>query len=211
MCYIATTTPADARDDVRRMYLRQQARFGYVPNYAKPFCHRPGVMDLWRALLAGIRQPMDPYRFELATFAAAQALGSSYCSLAHGCALLRWLPADVLQALAAGDTTGLSPVDAAVFRFAWKVASDAPRVTEDDIEALRAQGLTDAEIFDVAATAAARCFFANLVEGLGARADADFRSLDPALRERLTLGRPLDEAPARRVPARPSEMIPSTA
>jgi len=36
MCLIATTPPAEACGDVWRMYLRQQGRYGYVPNYALP-------------------------------------------------------------------------------------------------------------------------------------------------------------------------------
>lgn len=202
MCFIATTAPADARGEVRRMYLRQQARYGYVPNYAKPFCHRPQVMALWAELLAGIRRPMDRRRFELVTFAAARTLGSSYCSLAHGGALLQWLPVAVLRALAEGDDSVLPPAEAALFRFARKVVREASAVTAEEVEALRGHGLADAEIFDVAAVAAARCFLANLVEGLGGLADPGFRSLDPALRRVLTVGRPVDEVPARCVPVR---------
>lgn len=200
MCFIATTAPAEASDDVRQMYLRQQARYGYVPNYARPFCHRPEVMALWAALLAGIRRPMDRRRFELATFAAAQALGSSYCSLAHGGALREWLTDAAICALAEGDVQVLSPADAAVFRLAQKVAREASAVTAEDIEALRREGLSDAEIFDVAAAAAARCFLANLCEGLGALPDADFRTLEPRLQRALTVGRPVAASPSERVP-----------
>ena len=56
------------------MYRRQQATWGYVPNYAKVFCHRPEVMARWGALLAEIKRPMDKRRFELVTFVAAHEL-----------------------------------------------------------------------------------------------------------------------------------------
>lgn len=208
MCLIATTPPAEACGDVWRMYLRQQGRYGYVPNYALPFCHRPEVMTLWAALLAGIRRPMERRRFELATFAAAQALGSSYCSLAHGSALLKWLSAETLCALAEGDDSVLAPADAAVFHLAGKVARGASAVTAADFEALREHGISEAEIFDIVAAAAARCFLANLVEGLGVPADSEFFTLEPALRRALTVGRPVDTAPARRVSESPQAAVP---
>ena len=51
------------------MYDRSRRIYGYVPNYAKVFCHRPEVMALWAQLQAGIKTPMDKRRFELVTFA----------------------------------------------------------------------------------------------------------------------------------------------
>ena len=45
--------------------------------------------------------------------------------------------------------------------------------------------------FDIAATAAARCFFSKLLDALGVQADSSFSDLDPALREALTVGRPV--------------------
>ena len=46
MAFIETTKPDHAREAVADMYSRQQAAWGYVPNYAKVFCHRPEVMAL---------------------------------------------------------------------------------------------------------------------------------------------------------------------
>jgi len=56
---------------------------------------------------------------------------------------------------------------------------------------LRSHGYQDAEIFDVAAAAAARCFFSKLLDALGGQADSTFNDLDPTLREALTVGRPI--------------------
>ena len=52
----------------------------------------------------------------------------------------------------------------------------------------------------MAAAAAARCFFSKLLDAVGAQADSTFKDLDPALRSALTVGRPIDEQPAARVP-----------
>lgn len=74
MAFINTIPPSRSEGAVREMYERQQAHYGYVPNYTKVFSHRPDVMARWGKLLAEIRRPMDDRMFELATFAAAHEL-----------------------------------------------------------------------------------------------------------------------------------------
>ena len=68
MPFIDTISPAESQDEVRAMYQRQQESWGFVPNYAKIFSHRPEVLVRWGRLLAEIKRPMDKRRFELVTF-----------------------------------------------------------------------------------------------------------------------------------------------
>ena len=75
--------------------------------------------------------------------------------------------------------------------FAEKIALGADLITAADIDRLRAHGYGDEDIFDVAAAAAARCFFSKLLDALGVQADSVFNDLDPALRRALTVGRPV--------------------
>jgi alkylhydroperoxidase family enzyme len=86
---------------------------------------------------------------------------------------------------------GLDPVDIAVMDLADKVARDATSVTEADVVALRDLGLDDGEIMDVVLAAAARCFFSKTLDGLGVQPDAKYADLDPAVRDALTVGRPI--------------------
>ena len=84
--------------------------------------------------------------------------------------------------------------------FAERVARDAASVTEADVRALREHGLSDAEVFDVAAAAAARCFFSKLLDALGAEPDGEYATaMDAALLERLTVGRAVSAAPVERL------------
>ena len=196
------TVPVDrAEGDVRAMYEKTQASLGYVPNYAKAFSHRPEVMAAWSALLASISGNLDRRRYELVTLAAARGLRSSYCMLAHGSILRKqFYTAEQLAAIADTPATAgdLAPADAAMMAFAEKVARDASAITETDVRALREHGLSDAEIFDVAAAAAARCFFSKLLDALGAEPDAAYESLEDELKRRLTPGRPISrETPER--------------
>jgi uncharacterized peroxidase-related enzyme len=193
MPFIETIAPAQAIEEVRAMYARQQSHWGFVPNYAKVFCHRPEVMARWARLIAEIKRPMDPRRYELATFAAALELRNSGCALAHGRALTAYLSAEDVQAVAEKDSgAGLTDAERAITAFARKVARDASKVTACDVGTLRRHGLSDAEIFDIAVTVAARAFFTKLLDGLGVEPDAPFLEMEPALRDALVVGRPID-------------------
>ena len=64
-------------------------------------------------------------------------------------------------------------------------------MTQGDSDARRAHGLSDTEIFEVVAAAAARCFFSKVLDGLGVQADASYAALDDPLRETLAVGRPI--------------------
>ena len=201
MAFIETTPPAEADGEVREMYERQEAHYGYVPNYTKVFCHRPEILSLWGGLLSGIKQSLDKRRFELVTLAAAHELRSTYCSLAHGEALTEFFSAEEIQAIVGDASCGpLSDVEMAMVALARKVARDASSVEARDVDALKKHGVTDAEVFDIVAAAAGRAFFSKLVEGLGADADAVFFGIEASLRESLTVGRPIDPAEPERLP-----------
>jgi uncharacterized peroxidase-related enzyme len=197
MAFISTQSPTDATGLLNEMYERMQGKYGYVPNYAKTFSHRPEVMNLWSDLLYGIRKNMDKRRFELVTLAAATSIRSTLCSLAHGHALTRFFTADEVLAIAtASDTPFLSAGEQAMLRFARKISRAAATVTADEVDELRAAEFSDAEIFDIAAVATARSFFAQLIEGLGTPNDHAYPMLDKRLRDALTVGRPLECAAA---------------
>jgi len=193
MSFIETIAPRQASGEVRDMYRRQQAFWGYVPNYAKVFSHRPEVLARWGRLLAEIRRPMDDRRFELVTFAAAHALRNTACTLAHGKALSDFIGAEQVLALAErGESCALSPAEHAMADFARKVAVDAAVVEQRDVDGLRRHGVGDAEIFDIVAVAAGRAFFTKLLDGLGVLGDAAMMGLDEAFRRGLSVGRPID-------------------
>ncbi len=206
MAFIDTVPVDQATGDVQRMYRANQTRVGYVPNYAKVFSHRPDVMDGWAALQKSIKSNMDLRRFELVTLAAARALKSSYCSLAHGTVLSsRFFSTEELTHIARSDTSPLDDVDRAIMAFAEKVARHADGIAREDVQGLRERGLTDPEIFDVAAAAAARCFFSKTLDAMGAEPDATYQTLADDLRQALTVGRAISADAVETIPAVASE------
>ena len=193
MTFIETIPDAEATGTVAEMYEADRAAFGDLPNFTQAFSLRPEVYAAWRNLNGAIRTNMDLRRYELATLAAALRLRSSYCTLAHGSALMaKFLEPDALRAMVDDyRTADLEPADLAVMELADKVAHDATSVTQADVDRLRTLGLTDGEIVDVVLTAAARCFFSKTLDALGAEPDAKYSELEPDLRDTLTVGRPI--------------------
>ena len=193
MTFIETTSEAEATGHVAQMFETDRAMAGQVRNLAKALSVAPEIYAAWMALNGSIKARMDLRRYELATVAAARRLRSSYCALEHGSVLLnQFLEAEQLEAIMADHHAAeLDEVDVAVMDFADKVAVDASSISESDVERLRALGLTDSEIFDVAAAAAARCFFSKLIDALGVQPDARFNGLPEGVRTALTVGRPI--------------------
>jgi uncharacterized peroxidase-related enzyme len=193
MPFIKTIPVAEAADDVLAMYARQEGAWGYVPDYAKVFCHRPEVMARWGKMLAEIKRPVDPRRLELVTFVVAFELRNSSCSLAHGAALAKIIGKEAVMAIASGkEADVLTNAEVAMLTYARRVARDASRITAGEVAALRdIHGFSDAEIFDIATIAASRSFFTKVLDALGSEPDNAVMKMDEDLRRKLTVGRPI--------------------
>jgi len=192
--FIETTAESAADGALAQWYRSQRDSWGFLPDYAGCFSTRPDVAKAWATLNLTIRGGMDRRRFEIATIAAARALHSTYCTVAHA-SFLRDVCGDgeTVRALAlVPDGSTLSEQDAAVFTFATKVAQDASKIEQADVDALRDAGLSDADVADVVFAVSARAFFTKVLDGLGARLDrptAD--TFDPDLLQPMIVGRPV--------------------
>jgi len=193
MPFLQTVPPDDASGEVKAMYDKDLAAQGYVANYTRAFSARPDVLQGWLALKDAITSGMDPRLYELATVAAATAIRSSYCSLVHGNILATgYYPAEQVVSIAGdGDeaAAALDTADAAVVRFARKVAEEAEQITPEDVGELRRLGFSDADVFNVILAAAARCFFSKVLDATGTLPDAALHDLPDQLRAALTVGR----------------------
>jgi alkylhydroperoxidase family enzyme len=162
-------------------------------NLERAFEERPAVFAAWRGLVGAIRETMELRRYELATFAAAQRLRSTYCSIMHGNVLGTEVVEDFLSIVNDRGAV-LDEVDLAVMDLAERVVDDATSITQADLQRLRDLGLTDGEIMDVVLAAAARCFFSKTLDALCVQADAEFQELAPELQKAFVVGRPIATA-----------------
>src|SRR6185503_20546498 len=139
MAFIRTIAPTDAEGPVREMYQQIHGQLGYLPNWAQALSLRPAVRDGWSALLKSIQANLSVRSYELATLAAARALRSSYCALAHGSVLAHKVfdPATVTAIVKGDNEAPLEPGERAMMSFIEKLVRNAHEVTRADVEALR--------------------------------------------------------------------------
>src|SRR5574341_849740 len=192
MTFIETATEGAAAGTATQLYAEDVADHGYVANHTRVFALRPEVLASWARLADAIKTGMDPRRYELVTLASARALRSTYGAMAHGRVLRdRFYDQETVRRIATDHTrAGLTPAEVTVIDFADQVARDATSIGPDDIERLRAHGLCDTEVLDVALAAAAQCFFGTVLDAMGAQADGALsQDLEPPLRAALTVGR----------------------
>jgi uncharacterized peroxidase-related enzyme len=179
---------------VRALYDEDVAEDGYVSNVSRLWAHQP---DALRGLFKLMSQAFTPSGLTfrqrgILVAAAASTLGDSYCSLAWGGKLSEVSDATVAAGVLTGSDAGLTDQEKAMAAWARKVARDPNGTTPADIDALRASGLDEAQIFAITAFVALRLAFATVNDSLGAQPDAELaQSLPSEVREAVAYGRPV--------------------
>jgi uncharacterized peroxidase-related enzyme len=192
--FIDVVTEDSATGATADYYAEQRAGWGFLPDYVYAFGGRPDVAAAWSALSGAIRSGMDRREFELATLAAARALRSTACTIAHSMFLRDVCADEATLELIAQDPDGgaLEPRDRAVYKFAAKVATDAASIDQADVDELRAAGLDDADVVNVVYAAGARAFFTTVLDGLGVQVDPEnVQAFDAGLLASMIVGRPV--------------------
>lgn len=153
---------ADMAEDIRARILKVQEKSGFIPNVFLALAQRP---DEFRAFFAyhdalmdkpGGLSKADREMIVVVTSAANQC---QYCVVAHG-AILRIRAKNPLIADQVAINylkADITPRQRAMLDFAMQVALEAHTIEDDDLAAMREQGFSDDEIWDIGAVAA---FFA---------------------------------------------------
>ena len=200
MAFIKVVSKTEANEQQREFYRKQQGGLDYLPNYAQVYVQRPEVMDTWVALQSTLRGAMGSRLYSLVSLAAALAIRSSYCALAHARILMRneFTGNEMVAVLTGTSGRPLSQGEWCAMVLARKVARDTASLEPSDIRRLRDHGFSEQEIFDVVAAAAARCFFAKVPDALGVLPDDALADLGPELLQLLCLGRKPTRMPPQR-------------
>jgi uncharacterized peroxidase-related enzyme len=156
--FLETIREEDATGKVADSYAADRARLGFVMSATACWTARPDLLPAWEAFYAQVKAnfSLSPRDWRLITFIAAKQVPSTYCSMVYGKMLLDDLGSrdKVLAVQADFRSAGLGERDTAMLAYAETVARDASRITERDIDALRAVGLRDVQIADIALCAA---------------------------------------------------------
>ena len=186
-------SPPGRSDAAERLYQESEKSEGFVMNLTRAWAWRPAVFHGFAQLRSQLMQDTSLTKRELAVLVCATAsqLGDSYCCLAWGRTLEREADAAAAAAVIGdGDAATLTPRDVALAAWARKVVRDPNGTRAHDVEALRAAGLGDQEIFDATAFVAFRLAFSAVNDALGVAPDAQLaRQVAPQVRQAVTFGR----------------------
>ena len=186
------TTPAISRypvpklehlpEDIRTRILEVQEKAGFVPNVFLTLAHRP---DEFRAFFAYHDALMlkegglSKAEREMIVVATSGANDCLYCIVAHG-AILRVYAKDPLvadQVAVNYRKADITPRQKAMLAFALKVALRSVEIVDDDFAALRAQGFSDEDIWDIGAIAAFFALSNRMADMIAMRPNDEFHLL----------------------------------
>lgn len=189
-------TDAPLTDDVRSVFDHANAEDGYVANHTRLWSWRPDLDQAFTELRAGLMRSssLSDRERAIVVSAAASTLGDSYCSLAWGSRLAGLIgdePASLV--VKARDPDVLTARERALAQWVRKVARDPNATTQADVDALRAAGFGDREIFEATAFAALRLAFSTVNDALGCAPDRQlFDAAPTSIRAAVSFGRAAD-------------------
>ena len=169
-------------EDIRDRILAVQEKSGFVPNVFLVLAHRP---DEFRAFFAYHDALMDKpsglskAEREMIVVATSNINQCQYCVVAHG-AILRIRAKDPLiadQIAVNYRKADITPRQRAMLDYAMKVSQRAYECDESDVEALKAHGFTEDDIWDIVAVSAFFGMSNRLANALSMKPNPEFYAL----------------------------------
>ena len=191
--YLQAIEEDKATGRVAEIYAAQKAQLGFVMATAKSFTPRPDLLPIYTEFAEKIRAgfSLGLREWRLITLIAAKHIPSTYCSYVYGKQLIGDLgsKAAVLAVQRDFRTAGLPERDVAMLAYAEKIARDASKISQADIDRLRAAGFTDQQICDIALCASFRCFVSRFFDAVGAGPEPVYIDSDDEFRAAMTVGK----------------------
>jgi uncharacterized peroxidase-related enzyme len=139
--------PATATSPVTELFAEVQRRLGATPNMTRAMANSPALLSAYLDLSGALnRGALDAVTRERIALTIAQANSCSYCLSAHSYLAEHVTHLDAEQVTAARKANAAEAKTAAILTFAATVNDGRGTVTDDDLAAARAAGLTDEEI-----------------------------------------------------------------
>ena len=174
--------PDPLPDDVVELFAKCQEKLGLIPNVLVAYAHNPDKLrafsQMYNTLMLS-KGGLTKLEREMIAVAVSSLNRCWYCLVAHGAAVrvMSGRP-DLGEALALDHRyADLSPRERALVDFARKLTSDSASVGEADRDALRAQGLTDADIWDAAEVAAFFNMSNRMASAVGMLPNPDYHGM----------------------------------
>jgi len=145
----------DLPDDIRERLLQVQEKAGFVPNVFITLAHRPDEFRAFfayhDALMLREASGLSKAEREMIVVATSGVNHCQYCVVAHGAILRIYAKNPQIADQVAIDhrKADISPRQRAMLDFAVKLARTPEAVSEGDYQALRSQGFSEEDIWDI--------------------------------------------------------------
>lgn len=172
----------DLPEDIQKLFAKARERVGFVPNVFRAYAWRPERFRPWFDHFRDLHVATDHFseaEREMIAVVVSMANGCLYCLVAHGAALREHLGDPVLADRIAFDYRRADLDDRlrAILDYATKLTCNPHDCDRDDLDRLRAQGLSDREIWDVAELAAMYNFTNRLSMATGMLPNEEYHRL----------------------------------
>lgn len=163
---------APLTDRLEAYFAKCEERLGFVPNVLKAYAFNPvklqAFADFYNDLMLG-DSGLSRLEREMIAVVVSSANHCYYCLVAHGAAVREQSGKPELgDALVANyRAADLAPRHKAMLDFAWSLTTEPHAIDEGHRQALRANGFSDRDIWDIAAVAA----FFNMSNRMAAAVD----------------------------------------
>ena len=173
---------ADMPEDIRDRILAVQEKAGFVPNVFLVLAHRPEEFRAFFAYHDALMEKpgnLSIAEREMIVVATSNLNQCQYCVVAHG-AILRIRAKNPLiadQVAINYRKADITPRQKAMLDFAVKVSQSAEAVGEAEIEALKAHGFDEDDVWDIAGIAAFFALSNRMANVTGMRPNPEFYAM----------------------------------
>jgi uncharacterized peroxidase-related enzyme len=171
MTRLATIDPATATGERKKLLDAVQQQIGKVPNLFRNIANSPKALQAYLGFGALDKGELSPQLREQIALAVAEESDCRYCLAAHT-AIGKMLGLSTEALLDSRQGIGANRRDDAALRFAKAVVVKRGKVSDEDLDQLRAASYNDAEITEIFAQVV-RNLFANYFNHL-AKTEIDF-------------------------------------
>jgi uncharacterized peroxidase-related enzyme len=167
---------------IQALYAKCREKLGFVPNVFLAYQWRPSRLAAWLAHFDAVMEPSESLpaaEREMIAVAVSMANACSYCLVAHGYSVRKLTRDPVNGDLITLDykRAEITPRQRAILDYARKLTVAPAEVEEDDLDVLRAHGLSDEDLWDVIEVAAMFNFTTRMAHGTGMLPNAEYHGM----------------------------------
>jgi len=172
-------------EDIQKYFSICIEKLGMIPNVLKAYTGNPAKFRTFTAFYNQLMLDeetcgLTKLEREMIAVTVSSANRCYYCLVAHGQAVRQYSGDPQLGEMMAFNhrIAELPPRQRAMLDFAWKLTTEPHAIGDDDRQALRDAGFTDADIFDICDTAAFFNYTNRMAHGLDMIPNPEYHAMD---------------------------------